>query len=169
MLKQRMYSFVIYQLSGRQAGIQAGHATQEFSNMLGNSPEFKQWAYNDKTVVILNGGTTNDIGFDPYSKLPYKGSMQVIIENLDKNKIAYSTFQEPDLNNCTSAISLLVDERVWDWENYPDLSRELIYPLSASEPRKRNAEELFEEYKKLYGSKIAFLKTYLPTFNLANN
>ena len=40
-LELRMYFFTIYQLSGIQKGIQAGHAALEYARLFGNTDLFK--------------------------------------------------------------------------------------------------------------------------------
>lgn len=163
--RQRMYSFVIYQLSGIQAGIQAGHATGEYSIYYGDTADYKNWLLKDKTVIILGGGTTNCQGIDWYSREPYSGSMQAISAELKLNKIKISTFYEPDLNNALTAISFLVDERVWDLEKYPDplhLNNEPYLSILAKFQNHNILQEAF-------GDEAAFLRTYLKQFNLARN
>ena len=106
-MEYRMYFLVMRQLDGLNKGIQIGHCALEYVNAFGNSQEYKDFFENDKTFIILNGGTSNDM-------LEYY--------NYIKNEIAIpvSYFNEPDLNMSLSSVCFLVDERVWDKENYPD-------------------------------------------------
>jgi hypothetical protein len=55
-----MYGLVNYQLSGIQKGIQFGHGVVDYGMKYIESHEYQRWAKNDKTFIILNGGTTND-------------------------------------------------------------------------------------------------------------
>lgn len=129
-LEYRMYGLVPYNLSPIQQGIQYGHAVVEY--ML-NFPvdlkiyqDTKKWAREDKTFIILNGGTTNK------STLPkpiikekgcntfYKGSLNNHLEQLRYNNIKVASFCEPDLGDQLTAVVFLVDERVWNTEKYPN-------------------------------------------------
>lgn len=109
-LTQRMYGLVMYQLGATiHAGIQYGHAKDEYSIPYDRTKEYRQWLLHDKTYVILNGGTTNDID----------GTLQANIKELERFKVKHATFREPDMNNTLTAVAFLVDERVWDWKKYP--------------------------------------------------
>jgi len=130
-LKYRMYFFVPYNLSPIQQAIQAGHAALEYANKFNLTPEFKDFITNDKTWIILNGGTTN-AGTDE-NNVPI-GSLNQIREQLLCNKISISCFYEPDLNNALTAVCFLADERVWDHETYEDFMQYL---------KRTNANELF--------------------------
>ena len=89
-LALRMYSFVIYQLSGIQAGIQAGHATTEYQRLFGKSKDYKRWCEHP-TVILLNGGTTNES-----KKLGETGTIQKYFESLKFLKVTVAPFYEPD-------------------------------------------------------------------------
>jgi hypothetical protein len=119
-MKYRMYFFVPYNISDIQKGIQAGHASIEYTIQYGRLEDFRSWYINDKTWIILNGGTTR------YSQEDC-GSMNQIAESLLDNGIKYVLFQEPDLNNALSSICFLADERVWDKEKYPDWDDTITY------------------------------------------
>ena len=111
----RMYFFVPYNLSPIQQGIQAGHAAIEYAYKYSKNQEFKDFAFWDKTWIILNGGTSNDghLG-NP------KGSMEETYRSLYHSGIPCANFYEPDINNAMTAICFLADDRVWDKEQYPD-------------------------------------------------
>ena len=59
----RLYSLVMYNISGIQAGIQAKHSGIELAMAhAGDDVEdtvFLEWAKFHKTVILLNGGTSN--------------------------------------------------------------------------------------------------------------
>jgi hypothetical protein len=110
----KLYGFVPYQLSGIQKGIQFGHAVVEYSLMYNNNEEYKNWSEENKTFIILDGGTTNN---SPYNK----GTLNIIRDEIHHNNIKYQTFHEPDLGDQLTAVVFLVDERVWDKEKYADL------------------------------------------------
>ena len=129
-LEKRMYFFVPYSLSPIQQGIQAGHAALEYARKYPADPDFIDFTDNWKTWIILNGGTTNgNLAKDPTGKnwyanprtdeAPYVGSLDNIAHQLIKNKINYSLFQEPDLNEALTSVCFIADQRVWNHEDYP--------------------------------------------------
>ena len=169
MLRQRMYGFVIYQLNGRQAGIQLAHAITEYGRLVANyvlktgyeEINYNSWADTDKTIIMLDGGTTNEGIKSVYRMPPAIGTMQVHMGVLQDFKITFTKFTEPDLNNAVTAIAFLVDERIWDKEKYPDPV--VSFPAA-------NGKELFEqELVKLYGEHVAKLRIWLSQFKLAAN
>jgi hypothetical protein len=114
-MKYRLYIFVPYNISPIQQGIQAGHAALEYGVIYGKTKEAKSFIENDKTWVILNGGTTRDSSFYVQG-----GTLNEIEIQLREYLVNYASFREPDLNNALTAVCFLADERVWDLENYPD-------------------------------------------------
>lgn len=153
-----MYGLVPYNLSQIQKGIQYGHAVVEYSLEYGDTPEYQKWAKEDKTFIILNGGTTNN---NRESK--FFGSMNLHLETLKSSKLNIATFHEPDLGDQLTAIVFLVDERVWNKEEYPTsfedyCTRFLDNPLDVS----------IEDYYALVGGMYnAHLKEFLNQFRLA--
>ena len=127
-LELRMYFFVPYQLTGIQQGIQCGHAALEYAKQFGHTPEYKDFIDNWKTWIVLNGGSTNsrnqEVGIDPECK-PI-GSLNQILESLQKLGPVCSYFREPDLQDAVTAVCFICDERVWNYEKYPDFD-EAIY------------------------------------------
>lgn len=110
-MELRAYGFVARNLSDKAIGIQFGHAMVRLSTM--NQPNFIEFANNHETFVILNGGTTNTSKENP-------GELNQLlhsIKNLNVTKVA--AFYEPDLGNQLTAISFIVDERVWNHNKYP--------------------------------------------------
>lgn len=183
-LKYRMYGFVPYQLSGIQAGIQFGHAVVEYQQKH-DDQQYKKWAKKDKVFVVLNGGTTNN---------SEQSTMTDVVNQLKINKIKFSIFHEPDLNNALSGIALLVDERVFDKEKYkaPVLDDEYLKDIEKIEPKDRinvikdipskyfewepgdsvlHLKRLLKNYqdwvKSIGGHGNEFLRYYLPKFKLA--
>jgi hypothetical protein len=148
-LELRMYSLVMYNLSDIQKGIQAGHSWVEYAKDYYNDRDFQSWMNRWKTVIILNGGTSNNID------VSYKGTMESHLEVLKENGVKVSTFYEPDLNNSLSSISFLVDERVFNRREYM-LDESLV-------------SEFGEEYLiTILGSKQnIFLREYLENLKLA--
>lgn len=146
-LEQRMYGFVPYNLSEIQKGIQFGHAVVEYQLKHGKDVEYLNWAKKDKTFIILNGGTTNDVS----------GSINALLSELKKLKIKFATFREPDLNNALTAVVFILDEKVWDREKYP-YEEELI-PFEVSE--EKQTKLTFEEKHNLK------VRNFISKFRLA--
>jgi hypothetical protein len=116
-LAQRMYFFVPYNISPIQQAIQAGHASLEYVRRFGLTPNLTSFIENDKTWIILNGGTTNASLDEAGQPL---GTLNILHEELWQKGIYHAIFHEPDLNNALTAICFLADERVYDYKNYPD-------------------------------------------------
>lgn len=114
--EQRMYSMVLRQLNPIQKGVQTTHAVVEYANKCGSDKEYRQWAETDKTLIMLDGGTYQD--------------MISIYDSLKDLGIKFGTFQEPDLNYLTTAITFLADERVWDRVQYPSWESLSQYPFA---------------------------------------
>jgi hypothetical protein len=187
-LEWRMYGLVPYNISPIQAGIQFGHAVQEFNNLmicgestmqsvnfdnellLSNLIGFNKWRRKDKTFIILNGGTTNDSIDDKWY-----GSLQKSRDILYENDVLFSEFYEPDLNNALTAVVFLVDERVFNRVTYPNFEKEVL-PWSKTKPSEKKLKELEERnainygkwVEKIGGPKNAFFREFLSKFKLAN-
>ena len=123
-ISYRMYFFVPYNITDKQKGIQCGHAVEQYAAKYGHWENYKDYLVNDKTWIMLDGGTTNN-------NLDRLGTMQQILHSImsfnseyenkyNKMGIRYATFYEPDLNDALSSFCFLVDERVWNYEKYPD-------------------------------------------------
>jgi hypothetical protein len=186
-LEYRMYGLVPYNISSIQSAIQYGHAVQEYNNIMfdassnmqsvnfeyelikSNLVAFDKWRKKDKTFIILNGGTTNEIDDKWY------GSMQKYRNTLYDNGVLFAEFYEPDLNNTLTAVVFLVDERVFDKVTYPNFEKETL-PYSKTKPSEKKLKELDERnvanyikwVEKIGGPKNAFLREFLINFRLAN-
>jgi hypothetical protein len=118
-LELRMYGLTPYNLSPIQQGIQFGHAVQEYNNMmeygesLSERIQFDKWRKEDKTFIILNGGTTNN---NPERF----GTLNKHMVTLEDMEIKFASFYEPDLGDQLTAVVFLVDEYVFNKEKYPD-------------------------------------------------
>jgi hypothetical protein len=126
-LEKRMYFFVPYNISEIQKGIQAGHAALEYAEEYKNNLEYIDFISNWKTWIILNGGTSNSSTESIAEKeiigatfIP-KGSLDKILRELKIHDIKCSYFREPDLNEALTAVCFIADERVFNFEDYPDL------------------------------------------------
>ena len=110
----------MYNLSGIQKGIQAGHAALEYVKAYGFDADpnslsesdcktnLVEFITNHKTFIILDGGTSS--------------TMLDRMRELDMLDIPWAGFQEPDLNNSTSAIAFLISE-----EDYDPSDEEILY------------------------------------------
>ena len=101
-----MYALVLRQLNAINKGIQAAHCCLEYANSFGNTKEYQSYIQNDKTLILLDGGTSVDL--------------KEIINKLVENEIKFEVFSEPDLDGIVTSVCFLADERVFDEENYPD-------------------------------------------------
>jgi hypothetical protein len=171
-LEYRMYGLVAYQLSGTiHAGIQFGHAVVDYGRRVdGLKPHesiYKKYADEDKTFIILNGGTTNN---NP-EKL---GSLNQHMNIMRENDVFLQEFYEPDLGDQLTAFVFLVDERVFNRDLYPDFVPETL-PWTRRKPSEKAISQLEEKnasnYKhweeKIGGPTNAFLKGYLKNLRLA--
>lgn len=134
--EKRMYFFVMYNLSGIQKGIQAGHAAIEYARYFGMSSTFRSFAEFDKTFILLDGGTSNMGSIALYGMEKQGGSMEEIqaeLQDIAKKyrylrEFNFAGFREPDANWSLTALAFILDERTFDYETYPDfaawLSRE---------------------------------------------
>lgn len=109
----RMYGLVPYNISPIQQAIQYGHAVVEYLNEYFNEPDCTQWRSNDKTFIILNGGTTN-------RSWENSGTLNKHAYTLQTFGVRTAKFFEPDLGNQLTAVVFLVDERVYDKNLWPD-------------------------------------------------
>ena len=103
--EQRMYSLVLRQLNPIQKGVQTTHGVVEYANKYSFDEEYRQWAETDKTLIVLDGGTYQE--------------MVRVYDTLKELGMKFADFQEPDLNYLTTSITFLADERVWNREQYP--------------------------------------------------
>lgn len=172
-LEKRMYFLVPYNISPIQQAIQAGHAALEYAHEYKDDPDYIDFIENWKTWIILNGGTTNgaqdpDTGF-------YYGSLDNILGELcdymvehPNDPIKHSHFYEPDLNDALTAICLVVDERVFNREDYPDFG-DWYNTNEENLPSLPNLEDYIERYIDDIGidEKIYFLKELLNNKKLA--
>jgi len=157
----RMYFFVPYNLSPIQQAIQAGHAGMQYvyGHML--RPEMSDFMENDKTWIVLNGGTTNntyeEVVENGVTSKVAKGTLNQIRDQLQDKDIYISSFYEPDLNDALTAVCFLADERVWDYENYLDfydwliqikMNSEYKYAMDLKNPQIRHMS--YEQYKMIF-------------------
>ncbi len=114
-----MYGLVPYNISPIQQGIQFGHAVVEYGLKFGASFDYQEWARDWKTFIILNGGTTNT-NFSMEDGLPLGSMNRHLLTLHDEMNVRFATFHEPDLGNQLTAITFIVDERIFNKTKYPD-------------------------------------------------
>ena len=170
-LEYRMYGLVPYNLSPIQQGIQFGHAVVDYGRTVErlkpHEAIYKKYADEDKTFIILNGGTTNN-------NAERLGSLNQHMNIMRENGVLLQEFYEPDLGDQLTAFVFLVDERVFNRELYPDFVAETL-PWSKQKPSEKALSQLEEKnainYKyweeKIGGPTNAFLKGYLKNLRLA--
>ena len=109
--KYRMYSLVLRQLSPIQKGVQSAHSIVEYINKFYKSTEYIHWVNVDKTIIMLDGGTYQDL--------------KECRDTLAEYGVPYSTFYEQDLGNLMTSISFLMEDKIWDSKTYPSYEEEL--------------------------------------------
>lgn len=138
-IEYRLYSLVPYNISPIQAGIQALHSSIEYSQLYFSDEDYQNWASVWKTVIILNGGTSD--------------AMKLHLESLKNASIKHSSFNEPDLNDMLTGITFLVNEKVFNREKYPDFLKYL---------ENRAPEHFFDKNFKInIGPNISLIKDAL--------
>ena len=126
-MELRMYGLVNYQLMGIQKGIQFLHGVVEYGQKYKDTELYNEWANDHKTVILLNGGTTNkkttvsrhELWENEDDGLPL-GSLNQHALTLDKSGIDFAIFHEPDLGDQLTAVVFIVDERVFNRKDYPN-------------------------------------------------
>lgn len=162
-LELRMYGLVNYQLTGIQKGIQFLHAVVEYGQKFNDTELYKRWANEYKTVILLNGGTTNK----KIINNQYFGTLNQYKDSLDKMGIPNAGFYEPDLGDQLTCFAFIVDERVFNKEKYPDFleyvdSDYMFYDSLL------NKEERYKEWIDMIGGETnIFLRDLLKSFKLA--
>lgn len=159
-LKYRMYGLTNYQMTGIQKGIQFGHAVVEYSLLYHNQPDYAQWSTNDKTFIILDGGTTN-------LNETRLGTLNKAADHAEKElNIPIARFHEPDLGDQLTAFVFLLDERVWDREKYPEFIPTHPGGMEYQEYDKYLLD-LFGDIET--GNRIVTIRNWLKGFRLASN
>jgi hypothetical protein len=119
-MDKRIYIFVPYNISDKQKGIQALHAAQKYDRKYEGSSILHDFIDNHMTCIMLDGGTTNN---HP-DRLGTLNKIYLEILNfsaMQKNPmIMFSIFYEPDLNDALTSVAFIADERVFDFETYPE-------------------------------------------------
>jgi hypothetical protein len=161
----RMMGLVPYNLSPIQQGIQFGHAVVEYAQANFTQHDYQMWAKNDKTFIILNGGTTNK-GYH-LENGNHIGSLNNHRQTLWDVGINFASFFEPDLGDQLTAVVFLVDDRVFDKVAWPDYNGTFYADGKTPEATEYYEWKLkFAETEK-EADQIVFLREFLKNFRLA--
>lgn len=155
----RMYGLVPYSISPIQQAIQYGHGVVEYLNKYFNEPDCTEWRLNDKTFIILNGGTTNKSWED-------LGTLNRHANTLKTFGVRTASFFEPDLGNQLTAVVFLVDERVYDKKMWPDYNG-LCYTDGTPDHTEYYIWKMQFAETEEEADRIVFLRDYLKQFRLA--
>lgn len=147
----RMYCFAERHLSPLDKGIQSAHSIIEYGNKYNDaSDEYSIWSNRDKTIIVLNGGTVNDL--------------KKLNSELSAKGIPHSLFIEEDLGDAMTCISVLVDDRVFDKNKYPDFNSDTaILSFCLTTYNERYNRWL----NSIGGEKNAYLRNLLSKYQLA--
>ena len=159
----RMYGLVPYNISPIQQGIQFGHAVVEYGLEFGNSSEYQKWAKEDKTFIILNGGTTNT-RYDENDN--HIGSLNNHRQLLSDEGVQFRSFFEPDLGDQLTAVVFLVDDRVFDKKIWPDYNGAFYVDGTPEVTEYWNWIMKFVESEQ-EARRIVFLREFFKNFRLA--
>ena len=143
-IRYRMFGFVPYNISEIQKGIQCLHGVVEYQLEFGKNKPYKEWAEKEKTIIILNGGTTG-----------HNSTMLERVRELNDLRIPISTFHEPDLNDALTSVNFILPSTIYD----------LVLPEDFVRDSKRLTSEEFEI--KHYVTKEQRVKLWLSKFKLA--
>jgi hypothetical protein len=183
-LELRAYFFVPYNISEMQRGIQGIHAAFRYGRKFAEDETFKNFVDNCETVIMLNGGTTNDErDFEGFAA----GTLNQIGDQLNDADIPFTYFIEPDLNHALTALCFICDERVFNKKEYPNFVDYILdikmYPEARDAAPPENIvmlkmqsdeklQEMFPEYYKEWvrfvgGLKNVFLRDLIKDKKLA--
>ena len=129
------------------------------SNNLDDRRAFDRWRLNDKTFIILNGGTTN-------SNPERFGTLNKYLVELGDTYIPVASFREPDLGDQLTAFVFLVDDRVFDREAWPNYSGTFYMDGTPDETEYWEWKMKFSDNES-EADRIVWLRDWLPKFRLA--
>lgn len=158
-----MYGLVPYNISPIQQGIQFGHAVVEYGLEFGSTTEYQKWASEDKTFIILDGGTTNT-RYDENDN--HIGSLNNHRQLLSDEGVQFRSFFEPDLGDQLTAVVFLVDDRVFNKKIWPDYNGAFYVDGTPEATEYWNWIMKFDESEQ-EARRIVFLREFLRNFRLA--
>ena len=163
----RMMGLVPYNLSPIQQGMSnIGHAVVEYGLEFGSTPAYQKWAKEDKTFIILNGGTTNT-RFLPEPSTDHVGSLNNHRQTLFDEGIQFASFFEPDLGDQLTAVVFLVDDRVFDRVTWPDYDGPYYADMRTPETMAYWDWLMKFSPNENEAQRIVFLREFLRNFRLA--
>jgi hypothetical protein len=126
----------------------------EYSQLYYNDDNYQDWAKNWKTVIILNGGTSE--------------TMKLHLESLKSAGIKQSSFNEPDLNDMLTGITFIVDERVFNKEKYPDFLKFVENRAPSWFYNKNSKIDIGYENNELFKTSInnLLINPFYPIYNI---
>ena len=77
------------------------------------------------------------------------GTLDQIGDSLLENDVQFAYFQEPDLNDALTALCFIVDERVFNKEDYPDFVKYLVDNCTRNVSTQRIIEIRMTPYEEL--------------------
>jgi hypothetical protein len=95
----KLFLFVNSFLSPVHVAVQASHAVAEI--MLDDSQTVEEWALNDRTIILLDGGDCHRMN-----------TIRQIINHCN-NKYAYSYFEESSLEEMMTAQAVVLPPKIW--------------------------------------------------------
>ncbi len=105
----RFYFFTNFYVSSIQKGIQAGHCAVELMNGKFRDCQItREWATNDKTFIILNGGAQPEL----------ENILEILNKESAKGNITlpYAHFvEDAGLNHAMTCVGLIVPKRIYDF------------------------------------------------------
>ena len=130
-MNYRLYSFVNFYLSSIQQGVQTAHLVSELFAETTDKKKLKvlkDWAKNDKTIIILNGGANADI-LETFDKL-------TLINDTLSWSAPIGRFKEDkdSLGGLTTCCGIVVPESVWGAVDYRTAIREEYFLTEDSYP-----------------------------------
>lgn len=114
----RLYSFVNFYLSSIQQGVQTAHLVAEMFTQAPKGTTLVNWAKNDKTIIILNGGAAADIKekFLFLTREAASASWAAPVGSFSED--------EKSLSGTMTCCGIVVPERIWSAVDYKTGVRE---------------------------------------------
>ena len=138
-----MYVLALSSLSSIQKGIQAMHALEEYHIIYGGTKELYKWGRNDKGIKILNVESLNEL--------------TEIKNELTKREIRFSCFNEESLGGLLTALCLIVEDKVYDYKQYPDYHTWCFNNCIEAEIMIPTNPPMFERNEKNYRKWLEFI------------
>lgn len=102
----KMYIFVLSQVRDENKATQAAMAALLYAGKFRERKEFIDFLSSEGEVIIKEGGKPSDMN-------------EIIAKFAENNYEDYVFVSDESFNGTLTAIAVLVDEKVWDFDNYP--------------------------------------------------